>query len=63
MFRCHACGERRARREFVSEVFRINGKHVLVEDLPALICERCGEATFSKETTEKVRKCCYANAE
>ena len=56
MFRCHVCGGTKAHRKLVSEIFQINDKHVLVQNIPALICERCGEATFSKETTEKVRK-------
>jgi HTH-type transcriptional regulator/antitoxin MqsA len=55
MFKCHVCGSTRARQEFVSEVFQVNGKPVLVENIPAQVCERCGEEIFSKETAEKVR--------
>jgi len=36
--------------------FTIDGRRVLVEHIPAQICERCGEATFSRETTEKIRR-------
>jgi hypothetical protein len=25
-------------------------------DIPAELCERCGEAAFSRETTEKIRR-------
>jgi hypothetical protein len=28
---------------------------VLVEQVPARVCKRCGEATFARETVEKVR--------
>jgi hypothetical protein len=27
-----------------------------VEKIPALVCEHCGEATFSRETTEQIRR-------
>jgi len=56
MFKCHVCGGGAARSEFVSEVFTIDGRRVLVEHIPAQVCERCGEATFSRETTEKIRR-------
>ena len=55
MFKCHVCGSTQARQGLVSEVFQIDGKPVLVENIPAQVCERCGEEIFSKETTEKVR--------
>jgi HTH-type transcriptional regulator / antitoxin MqsA len=56
MFDCHICGNTSARNEFVSEVFTINGRRVLVEHIPAQVCERCGEPTLSRETTERVRR-------
>ena len=56
MFHCHVCGGNEAHTEFVSEVFVIDGKHLLVEKIPALICDKCGEQTFSRETTERVRQ-------
>jgi HTH-type transcriptional regulator / antitoxin MqsA len=37
-------------------VFQIQERPVLVENIPAIVCSRCGEATFSRETTEKVRQ-------
>jgi len=56
MFSCHICGGAAARSEFVSEVFAIEGRRVLVENIPAQVCERCGEAAFSRETTERIRQ-------
>ena len=56
MFKCHVCGGTTAKSEFVSEVFTIDDRRVLVENIPALVCEHCGEATFSRETTEKIRR-------
>ena len=55
MSTCSICGAREGRDEFVEEVFRIDGKYVLVDHIPARVCARCGEETFSRETTERVR--------
>jgi YgiT-type zinc finger domain-containing protein len=55
-FRCHVCGHTAAKTEYVSEVFDIEGRHVLVERIPAQVCERCGEAVLSRQTTEDVRR-------
>ena len=56
MFKCHVCGGTAAKSEFVSEVFTIDDRRVLVEHIPAQVCERCGDAIFSRETTEKIRR-------
>ncbi|MHB8519280.1 MAG: type II toxin-antitoxin system MqsA family antitoxin [Limisphaerales bacterium] len=55
-FRCHVCGSTTAKSGAVNEVFAIEGRHVLVEHIPAQVCERCGEAVFSHETTERIRR-------
>ena len=56
MFHCHVCGHNVAKSELVSEVFNLEGRRVLVEKIPALVCEHCGEAAFSRETTERIRQ-------
>ena len=56
MFKCQVCGNTSAKSELVSEVFTVEGRRVLVERIPALVCDRCGEATFSRETTEQIRR-------
>ena len=56
MFNCHVCGHTIAKPELVSEVFNVEGRRVLVENIPALVCGHCGEAVFSRETTEKIRR-------
>jgi YgiT-type zinc finger domain-containing protein len=56
MFKCHVCGNGATRSEFVTEVFTIDGRRVLVEHIPAQVCERCGEPTFSRETAEEIRR-------
>jgi len=56
MFYCHICGSTEARKTSISEIFQIDNKPVLVEHIPAMVCTRCGEAIFSQETTEGIRK-------
>jgi YgiT-type zinc finger domain-containing protein len=63
MFTCSICGAREGREEFVEEVFRIDGKYVLVDRIPASVCARCGEETFSRETTERVRVMVHGQAQ
>lgn len=55
MFKCHVCGSEESHSELISEVFNIQGKFYLVENIPATVCSRCGEEVFSRETTEQVR--------
>lgn len=62
MFKCHVCGSTEAREELVSEIFQIDGKHLLVENIPAQVCGHCGEQVFSRETTEKVRLLVHGKA-
>lgn len=56
MFECHVCGNKTAHNEFVSEVFLVDGRRVLVEHIDAQVCDHCGEAVFSSETAEEVRR-------
>jgi HTH-type transcriptional regulator/antitoxin MqsA len=62
VFRCHVCSATQARQEFVTEVFMIDGKRALVEGIPATVCARCGEVTFSRETTERIRRMLHGEA-
>lgn len=42
--------------DMVSEVFDLDGRRVLVENIPVQVCVQCGEMSFSAETAEKVRR-------
>ena len=53
---CQVCGSTEAKPKQVIEVFDIGGRRVLVESIPAQVCTRCGEATFSREATERIRR-------
>jgi HTH-type transcriptional regulator / antitoxin MqsA len=56
VLRCYVCGATQAKQEFITEVFLIDGQAVLVEDVPATVCACCGDATFSREATERIRR-------
>ena len=56
MFACAVCRADESRDELVEEIFRIEGNYVLVNGIPARVCIRCDEQTFSRETTEKIRR-------
>ena len=62
MFSCTVCHSRASREELTEEVFQIDGKYILVGHIPATVYVRCGEETFSRETTEKVRLLVHGQA-
>lgn len=61
-YECNVCGSHSAHDELVSEVFTIEGRRVLVEHIPARICDRCGDATFANDTVERVRLMVHGEA-
>ena len=63
MFTCSVCGAVDGREELVEEIFRFDGKYVLVDRIPATVCARCGEESFSHETTEGIRLMVHGGTE
>jgi HTH-type transcriptional regulator / antitoxin MqsA len=63
MFQCHVCGATKSETKLVNEIFLIDNKFILVENIPATVCSRCGELTFSRETTEKIRRMVHGEAQ
>ena len=55
MFLCAVCGADDGCEELADEVFKVDGRHYLVEGVPCTVCTRCGEQSFSRETAERVR--------
>lgn len=56
MKKCEVCGNTVFRQKTVDEFFRLGKETILVERVPAQVCDRCGEASFSRDTVEKVRR-------
>ena len=63
MKRCNVCGNTEFHPETLEEVFRVEGQLVVVERVPALVCGRCGEATFDRQTVERVRELVHAGTQ
>ena len=63
MFKCHVCNSEEYRIEYVNEIFKIDSKFHLVENIPATVCSRCGEEIFSREDTEGIRSMLHGNPE
>lgn len=63
MLTCEVCHAKESREAMVDEIFWINGKYVRVDHIPATVCVRCGEETFSRETTETIRQMVHGRAE
>ena len=47
----------------VSYAANRKGYHLIIDDVPAWVCEQCGEVTFSRETTEKICRMVHSEAE
>ena len=63
MFTCAVCHAKECRNELVTEPFQIDGQYVFVERIPAVVCARCREESFSSGTTEKIRLLVHNQAE
>ena len=55
MHKCIVCHGEELREELTEEVFKVDSRYLKVEGIPSTVCGRCGERSFSRETTEKVR--------
>ena len=62
MSTCAVCNAKGNCVEVVDEVCRIDEQYVLVGGIPAEVCVRRGEQSFSRETAEKVRLTVHGEA-
>ena len=56
MSACLVCHGKRSKTELVNKVFEMDERFVLVEGIPATVCQQCGERTFSSDTVERTRE-------
>lgn len=52
---CYNCGCTDFENGTIDKVYNIDGKYYSVENIPALICQKCQEPLLTAETTEKIR--------
>lgn len=60
---CPVCGANRSRDDLAADVFRVGDRYVLVDRIPARVCVRCGEQSFSRETAERIQRIARGGAE
>jgi YgiT-type zinc finger domain-containing protein len=53
---CDTCGRVVFCQATVNETFQLGDRIVLVEGIPAEVCQNCGEPIISADTAEQVRQ-------
>ena len=51
--KCVFCGGKVVKRE-VTFTYEEDDKYLIIEHVPAQVCTRCGEKTYSPEVTEQI---------
>ena len=54
MVRCTACKSETLEKSFNSYFAQIDGRYVIIENVPCLKCEKCGEIFYSASTLEAI---------
>jgi len=55
MYACIICGNTSFELTHRDEVFKLHGRHMIVENVPAYVCSRCGNKTVSTDTIQQIR--------
>ncbi|TAL70185.1 MAG: YgiT-type zinc finger protein [Bacteroidetes bacterium] len=61
MDECLICGSKHFTEQKVNKVYEIDGSPVIVQNIPAHVCNNCGEKYFEGETHDKIMKMVYSN--
>jgi YgiT-type zinc finger domain-containing protein len=59
---CNNCGNTEFIISTINKAFNIDGKLVLVENIPALICTQCHEPLITSETVEYIRNMIHSGS-
>ena len=54
--KCDVCGNGTRRDQLVRYSLSIGDRLVIVEHVPASVCDRCGEETFEPQVVERLQK-------
>jgi len=54
--RCDFCWEGRLRSRQVREYYRVGKSLVVMEGVPAYVCEKCGERYYDAHVAKKMRR-------
>ena len=61
MDECIICGSKHFTEQKVNKVYEIDGSPVIVQNIPAMVCNNCGEKYFSGATHDKIMNLIYDN--
>lgn len=53
---CHFCGNKNLKQTQVQYIYKHNGQFLLVNDVPCLQCEYCGEQYFASAILKNIEK-------
>ncbi len=53
---CHFCGNRNFKNSEVQYIYKHNDKFLIINDVPCLQCEYCGEQYFKGDVLENIEK-------
>ncbi len=53
---CHFCGNRNFKNSKVQYIYRHNDRFLIVNDVPCVQCEYCGEQYFKGDVLKKIEK-------
>lgn len=59
MFKCNNCGHNKYTNTNVNKVFNIDGEVYLVNNIPAKVCVKCNEESFSRDTLAHIQSIIY----
>ena len=53
---CDNCGQTVFRPDEVTKTFTVDERLIVVEDIPAAVCDGCGATHFSADVAERLRR-------
>ncbi len=59
MDECLVCGSKHFSELKVNKIYEIDGNPVIVRNIPAQVCNNCGEKYFSGSTHDKIMRMVY----
>lgn len=61
MDECVICGSKHFTEQLVNKIYEIDGSPVIVRNIPAMVCNNCGEKYFSGTIHDKIMSMIYNN--
>jgi YgiT-type zinc finger domain-containing protein len=59
--RCEVCGAGERREKLIRYSLALEDRFVVVEHVPAAVCDHCGETTLTPEVVERLQETVWAS--